>query len=84
MKHKIKLIFIPILLLYFGCDEHMHEPITISDGNKPSKVENIIITPIPGGFDITYDVPNNNDLLYVKAVYKLTNGDTNISYLGIV
>lgn len=75
MKHKIKLIFIPILLLYFGCDEHMHEPITISDGNKPSKVENIIITPIPGGFDITYDVPNNNDLLYVKAVYKLTNGD---------
>jgi hypothetical protein len=74
MRYKIKLILVPVLLLFLACEEYTHSPITEADV-KPSKVENVVITPIPGGFDITYDLPSNNDLLYVKAVYKLTNGE---------
>lgn len=74
MRYKIKLMIIPVLLLFLACEEYTHSPIT-EEGVQPSKVQNVELTPIAGGFDITYDLPDNNDLLYVKAVYTFKNGE---------
>jgi len=73
MKHKMKLILIPVLLLFFACEQHEHKPI-LSDALNPKKVENLEYTSINGGFDITYDLPSDKDLLYVKAVYTTSKG----------
>ena len=73
MKHILKLIIAPVLLLFIGCEEYEHGPIS-GDPNKPEVVENVVMTPINGGFDISYDLPSENDLLYVKAVYIATDG----------
>ncbi|UOB18443.1 DUF5000 domain-containing lipoprotein [Abyssalbus ytuae] len=76
MKNKLKLLVLPlaILILVFACEEHDHEPIS-SDDSKPTPPENIVVTPINGGFDISYDLPADNDLLFVKAVYTNSKGE---------
>ena len=77
MKH-FKLI-LPLLLLvvalltFVACEELEHGP-SSTDSVNPSKVENVTITPINGGFNISYDLPKDKDLLYVKAVYTNNKG----------
>jgi hypothetical protein len=43
-------------------------------GEKPQPVSNVKVTPVSGGAVIKYDLPNSNDLRYIKASYKLDNG----------
>ena len=43
-------------------------------GEKPDKLTNLSSKEIPGGAEISYDLPKTNDLRYVKATYKLENG----------
>lgn len=57
-----------------SCDEYEHLPVS-SDKEKPSKIEDIKYTAINGGVDITYSIPEDKDLLYVKAVYTNTLGE---------
>lgn len=76
----IKNLIIPtgLLVLSFliSCDkQEMKEPAYI-DNEKPGVIENVVLTPIHGGFDITYSLPDDDDLLYVKAVYEDNNGNT--------
>ncbi|GGK47954.1 DUF4959 domain-containing protein [Gramella jeungdoensis] len=74
MKYLIKLLTVSIVFILCACEENQHEPI-FSDKTIPSVIENVIVTPINGGLDIKYDLPNNSDLLYVKAVYTTTKGE---------
>jgi len=73
MKIYIKILITLVFVFFIACEEYTHEPIS-PKGSKPLKVENVSVTPINGGLEFTYDVPNNNDLLYVKAVYKKSDG----------
>jgi len=73
MKHIIKLLTVSLVLVLFACEEHKNEPI-FKDSSIPTVIENVIVTPINGGLDIKYDLPNNSDLLYVKAVYTTSKG----------
>lgn len=69
MKNLLKLITLVFAFTtYISCEEYEHMPVS-SDEVKPSKIENVQYTAIHGGIDITYDIPNDKDLLYVKAVY---------------
>jgi hypothetical protein len=69
-----KTIFILLIILSFGCDQDIqHEPIAES-GSKPGVISEIQVFPQPGGAIIAYTLPDDKDLLYVKAVYELTNG----------
>jgi hypothetical protein len=68
-----KLILLLTLLVFVACTEFEHGPNVTSSVN-PAKVENVILTPINGGFEISYDLPKNNDILYVKAVYINSKG----------
>ncbi|UMB60287.1 DUF4959 domain-containing protein [Lutibacter sp. A80] len=74
MKNIIKLLSVSIVFILFSCDEHEREPI-FKDNTIPSIIENVVVTPINGGLDIKYDLPNSSDLLYVKALYTTSNGE---------
>lgn len=67
------LVFLLVGWLAFSCSEKELLPISPSSG-KPGQVTNVVIKPRPGGALVTFQTPNNKDLLGVKAVYKLSNG----------
>lgn len=62
------------VLLVFSCTENrVNEPID-GDGDPPGSVENVSVENLPGGAELTYTLPDDQDLLYVKAKYTLTTG----------
>jgi hypothetical protein len=61
-------------VLCFSCTEKEMAPISGSSG-KPEKVEIIPSdSMIPGGAVIHYKIPSMNDIIEIKAVYTLSNG----------
>jgi hypothetical protein len=60
--------------MLFACTDDAHNPITPSEG-KPGTVTEVESFSMPGGAAIQYRVPDNKDILLVKAVYKLTTGE---------
>lgn len=63
------------LLLVSACSEKELKPISGSNG-KPGVVTEVNVENIPGGAILTYKIPESEDLLSIKAVYKLSNGKT--------
>lgn len=61
------------LILTFGCEEITREPLS-KDGTPPKPVTSPVVENVAGGAVITYLLPNETDLLYVKAEYELSNG----------
>lgn len=61
------------LIILSACEDVEREPVVI-DTDAPGQVENVNVTSIPGGAKITYDLPEDIDLLYVQARYMLPNG----------
>ena len=64
-----------IILILSSCDEKKLEPISKSLG-KPGKVEILKQEAIAGGVIITYQIPDTEDILSIKAVYSLSDGRT--------
>lgn len=64
---------LPFLLLLSGCEELEKGPLT-RDTVAPMAISDPVIENRPGGAVITYTLPDETDLLYVKAEYTLTNG----------
>src|SRR5690606_10811983 len=59
-----------------GCKEtDMHSPVN-GNGGSPSQVKNVSVKNLPGGALISYDLPNEEDLLYVLAKYEIRPGVT--------
>jgi hypothetical protein len=58
----------------FSCSEKTLEPISPSKG-KPGTITVTQVTPTPGGAVISYRIPQSEDILAVKVVYTLTNGE---------
>ena len=73
---KIKILFSLFLLttILFGCKEEFSEPID-ENGSAPKPIANASIENISGGAIISYTLPDDPNLLYVKAVYE-RNGTT--------
>ncbi len=67
------IILIITISIFSGCKEKVLGPLENEPGN-PGPVTNIRITNISGGAEIKYDLPADNDLLYVKADYTINNG----------
>ncbi|RZJ59307.1 MAG: DUF4959 domain-containing protein, partial [Flavobacterium sp.] len=79
-----------ILLLLLVCialhsckkEESYNEPAS-TDMTKPSVVSNVKVQNFSGGANITYSLPNSNNILYVLAQYKIngmTTRETKSSY----
>lgn len=62
-----------ILTMLHACTEKELVPIS-TDSIAPGIVRNVQSESIPGGAVISYNIPDDEDLLYVKAVYELDNG----------
>ncbi|GHS96705.1 hypothetical protein FACS189421_02200 [Bacteroidia bacterium] len=66
---------IGLAFLLFSCEEKTLEPVSASKG-KPAVVTQITTEATAGGVIISYRIPNDEDILGVKAIYTLTNGKT--------
>lgn len=67
-------ISLALIVFIFSCSEEQTHGPTLLDGVSPSIISNVKLTSINGGFNITYDLPDDQDLLYVKAVYTASSG----------
>ncbi|KGE13154.1 DUF5000 domain-containing lipoprotein [Sphingobacterium deserti] len=73
--HRILQISIAVyFVLLVGACKDNQEPAPSRVGEKPDPIVNYQIQSIAGGAIISYDLPNNRDLRYVKAVYTLGDG----------
>ncbi len=70
MKQAILMTGVLLFLFFTGCQEDELGPIN-HDNVAPGPVELVKVTPVNGGFHIVYTLPDDEDLLYVKAVYQL-------------
>jgi hypothetical protein len=71
---KIYLYFMTgFALLLLSCTDKSLDPITPSNG-KPGTVTEVEALSIPGGAVVFYRIPDNKDILQVKAIYNLTTG----------
>lgn len=73
MKKIYNILFIFSCILY-SCNDVKMSPID-GDSVPPGKLTNITTESIPGGVFINYDLPDDPDILYVKARYELDNGE---------
>ena len=73
MKKTFTYILLFILIVLSSCKEGLigQHPI---ENIPPQKVTNTAVKNIEGGALITYSIPNEDDVLYVKANYKLDDG----------
>lgn len=62
-----------LLLLTTACDEKENSPISDSKGT-PGQVSSVEVTPVAGGAIVNYIIPDDEDVLGVKAVYTMSNG----------
>lgn len=68
------LIIFSLCLLAFGCKEEKLEPIA-KGGKAPGVVSNVNVDNQNGKVVLTYNIPNDPELLYVKAVYENRPGN---------
>lgn len=68
------IFFIVIISIFYGCSDVEREPV-VTDNVAPGQVTEVVTTSIPGGVNITYQLPTDPDLLYVEASYTLPNGE---------
>ncbi|MDR2040110.1 MAG: DUF4959 domain-containing protein [Bacteroidales bacterium] len=71
---KTRILYIASLMfLFLSCTEKKLDPINSSTG-KPAPVSDVQAEPIPGGALVSFTVPQDDNVLSVKAIYTLTNG----------
>lgn len=62
-----------VIVLTYSCEEDRGLRVN-RIGEVPPSVTNIHVEPISGGAIISYDLPQLEDLRYIKATYRLDNG----------
>lgn len=80
------LVTVALAAAFASCrkEADRHSP-QVGSGAVPQKVSNVQVVNTPGGAAISYTIPKDTVLLYVKAVYKLGNGrqaETKASYFS--
>ena len=53
------------------------------DNIAPGKVKNVVVENLPGAVNLTYEVPDEDDILYIQAVYDLPTGEKGYSKTSI-
>ena len=71
--NRINLLFIFLLGLMVACDEEKRGQYA-TDSIPPGQVYGVEVENVAGGAIITYSVPSDEDLLYVKVVYRMWDG----------
>lgn len=66
---KTSIFYILLLFLCVGCKDGGHSPYGENDGVAPGTVTDVKVENINGGAVLRYTLPDDSDLLYVKALY---------------
>lgn len=69
------IMFMGLSIVLAACEDVEREPVA-TDGTAPGQVSNVMVKSTPGGSIISYDLPDDIDLLLVEACYTLPNGNT--------
>lgn len=69
MKNKFIIWFL-CSALFFSCEEDSIRPLVTDNGVAPSVVGNIVVNNLAGAAKLTYDLPDDQDLLYIEAEFK--------------
>jgi hypothetical protein len=60
-----------VVSIWYGCSEEKVTNYYEEGGNAPAQISEFAVTSTPGGSIITYKIPDDPNLLYVKAVYEI-------------
>mgnify|MGYP000853792124 CR=1 FL=1 len=72
MKKYILILLVSQIFMLLSCEEYERNP--FNNDVAPAQVYNIQTESLPGGAKISYTIPDDENLLYVKAVYTLADG----------
>lgn len=81
MKNKI-IFSCFIIVLLVGCHGEIIDWLPPKDSIAPGTVSNVQVENLPGAARITYDLPDDEDLLAVEAVYTI-NGKSGKVRVGL-
>jgi hypothetical protein len=84
INRNLLLFLLSLTVAFSSCKEDELGPLE-NNTTPPGKVANVSVTNGPGNANITFSLPADKDLLYVKAVYYLANGqemEVKTSYYG--
>ncbi|MFF5380637.1 DUF5000 domain-containing lipoprotein [Pedobacter suwonensis] len=70
----VLLVGICLLLLNMGCKRELLNKPTLTNSNAPGAVTNVTSVSSNGKATLTYSLPSDHDLSYVKAVYEIAPG----------
>ncbi len=70
MKTLNYIILLAFSVLLYTCKEDVRAPLEINN-TKPENITNITVENLPGGAKISYALPDDDNILYVVATYKL-------------
>jgi hypothetical protein len=73
-KHFLIIAVLLILTGMWSCKKEDYHGLKEDNGTPPAVVTNVTVTNENGAATISYSLPKDEDLLYVKAVYALANG----------
>ncbi|WP_196939904.1 DUF5000 domain-containing lipoprotein [Sphingobacterium pedocola] len=73
-KHSIFIAFVLLAIRLTSCSEMDRLDHLDMDMPAPSQVSDVIVTTTPGGAIISYSLPSDPNLSYVKAVYEIQPG----------
>jgi hypothetical protein len=65
-----------LALIITGCKQETLNKPTVTNNNAPGVVTNVQVQNQNGQASLTYTLPNDKDLFYVKAVYEISPGKT--------
>lgn len=82
MKNSVIFFVIIFVFIINSCKEETLGQYPI-ENTPPKQVVNPLVANFKGGATITYDLPEDKDLLYVKAIYKIPNGNVKIQKASV-
>ena len=76
MKNSMLYVIFGASVWFSGCEEHNHlKPFGPNDSQAPGAVSMVSYEQLPGGVEITFLAPSDEDFMYAKATYTLDTGE---------
>lgn len=76
MKNSMLYVIFGAAVWFSGCEEHNHlKPFGPNDSQAPGAVSMVSYEQLPGGVEITFLAPSDEDFMYAKATYTLDTGE---------
>ncbi|MEC3879527.1 DUF5000 domain-containing lipoprotein [Parapedobacter sp. 10938] len=74
MKHILIYATILNILLFFSCSKEERPDYTDAKAPAPAQISDVLVKATPGGALVTYQIPKDPNLSFVKAVYETQQG----------